>query len=154
MKLSGIGAAFAISISVFGLQAATITGNITSPDQIDLFQLTVTDPSSFFVSSVNSGTTLDTVLALFTTGGLGLVANDDTSVDSTTELRAELPIGIGISLSLPVGVYQLAVTSHQMTPFDASGTAIVPFLNSPGLQLPNGLAGPLDHWDATNPDRG
>ncbi len=83
-----------------------ITGTIGTSIDADLFLITITSPSTF--SAVASSTAgIDTSLFLFTSGGVPIIANDDSS---NTSYQASLPAGNTLLTSLSAGTYYLGIS--------------------------------------------
>lgn len=80
-----------------------IRGQIGAANDVDIYAINITDPSSFSASTVG-GTTLDTALWLFDADGKGVLLNDDVVGGTTLQSRLDNSLG-----NITVGRYYLAV---------------------------------------------
>jgi len=125
-----------------------IQGNSSGTDDIDMFRISIPDPSVFSATTVGPNTDLiDTQLFLFDQDGRGIAANGDTDLFSF-QTNATIPTG---SVSGASGNYLLAVSQFGDFPVNSSG-AIFPdlFLNSSDGEVvgPTGPGGaePVSAW--------
>lgn len=96
--------------AVSGVGLTTILGNISGIDDADLFRFSVTSPTTFSASTVNSVTGvagLDTALFLFNNSGAPIYTNDDASGLS---VQSTLPGGTSFTFSLSPGTYYLGIS--------------------------------------------
>ncbi len=113
-----------------------INGTISSSTDADLFRIFISNPALFSATTVGTGGTLvDTQLFLFTSGGLGIVGNDD----STGSFSSTIPTGFTGSGSLAPGEYLLAISGFNRDPQSAGGLIFTN--NFQGLQFPTGPGG-------------
>jgi len=116
-------AAGVLSFGPFGVgpAAATITGSIGFPADVDMFAFTVTRSGDLAATTVGqSGTLIDTQLFLFSFPGLGVAANDD----SQKTLRSTFG-----AVPVSPGLYFLAISSFDRDPVSPGGLIFpsVPF---------------------------
>ncbi|MBD2061335.1 DVUA0089 family protein [Funiculus sociatus GB2-A5] len=127
----------AVSTQPPGTPLTSILGIITAGEDIDLFQIYVNGVNPFSVTTVGTGTTIDTQLFLFNSAGIGIFGNDD---DAGTP-QSTIP-----STLLSAGVYYLAISTFGDSPISAGGEIFPsPLL---GVQGPTGAGGasPLSAW--------
>ena len=140
------------NITMGGSALMSITGTLSDqdPSGVDLFKLSIPDPSQFSASTDNFPNTdlLDTWLYLFDETGLGIAGSASTLGGS---INASIAMG---TVTAPPGMYYLAVTRFEAIPQSGSG-AIFPdlFLVSIdgevlGATGPGG-ASPLSSWSFT-----
>jgi hypothetical protein len=115
--------------------AMTSLKSMLGNDDVDAFQICVTDPAALHLSvggvnEAGEATNLDTVMWLFDANGTMLAVNDDRSgVDRGSVI---VP---GQAAASP-GLHTVAIGYFRTKPYAADGTRIL----EPGQ-------GPLDHWD-------
>ena len=119
----------------------SINGNLTL-DDVDMYALEITSPTTFSASTVGM-TFVDTQLFLFRADGTGIVMDDD--APGTQQLQSAL--SSAFTASLTPGTYFLAVTSYDVDP-TSGGLEIwsdTPFDQERG---PDGLnpAGGVQGW--------
>ena len=121
-----------------------INGTIGSGD-IDLYQIFISGPS-FSASTVGGGNTLNTVLYLFNSSGLGVYASDDDFPD----FQSTISVG-----SLAAGTYYLGISISGYEPQSAGG-AIFDFAAADPATSANGPGGgsPLNSWSSGFPEIG
>lgn len=96
---------------------ATITGNITSGTDVDMYLITVTSMATFSAdTSIAPGTLGDTELHLFDITGMGIAFNDD-----STGVKSLLPSGDPLYVALPAGNYLVAITNYDNDPESGGG---------------------------------
>lgn len=83
----------------------SISGNLAFAD-VDMYLIEITDPASFLASTIG-GSTVDTVLWLFSTDGRGVTCNDDTSVPQSRITGTYVP---------HAGLYYLAISRSLRRP--------------------------------------
>ena len=117
------GAANTALTSITG--TTTLTNNVADTDMYEIF---VSSPSTFSASTTAfhpGSNNFDDQLSLFTSTGVGVVSNDDTSNGD----QASLPAG---SLTLGVGNYYLLISGEGTFTVDSSGNEIFPFPTTAG----------------------
>lgn len=118
-RLTSLLPALALVIVAGNAHATTITGNMTSPfgTQVDMYQIYISNASTFSASAFGVNPRLDLMLFLFQdlagTTGTGIAANSDASVGR----GAALPLGNSIYSSLLPGSYWLEVSTYENIPF-------------------------------------
>lgn len=119
---------------------STITGNLGSPSDVDLYKLCLTGNGSFSASTVG-GATLDTQLFLFNEGGRGVYGNDDAGPGVRQSL---LPPGDPLTPGAS-GIHYLGVSQFDLDPQSSLGPI---FPSTLGLVGPTGRGGgePLSGW--------
>jgi hypothetical protein len=129
------------------LWADSVSGSFSSPHQVWAYTLEIYDPSTFSATLVNGGTptSLDAMMFLFSTSGVGLIANDDTT---SSDRRPTLPVGSAASFA--PGEYWLLLSVYENVPFDSSNNLIFPGLHNTGVFAASGSAGGLDHFGPVN----
>jgi hypothetical protein len=107
-------------VQPFGMPLDAITGTVSALDDIDMFQIYVSDAANFSLTTANAGTEIDTMLYLFTADGLGIVGNDDcvTSIDC---LGGRSEIGPGFLGAGDEGIYNVAVNAFFFIPLSVAG---------------------------------
>lgn len=116
----------------------SITGAISSSNDVDLFQISLTGGETFSATTVG-GAGFDTELFLFDANGIGVYGNDDVSsgIDQST-----LPAGTPLTPQQP-GTYFLAITGFQNEPESSGGRIFELTDDGPGLLKPTGPGGEL-----------
>ncbi len=125
-----------------------IRGNHTDED-VDMFVICITDPSSFVASTVDT-TDWDTQLWLFRCDGTGVVHNDDNVVPGTGfESRIDNSAGC---ITEP-GVYLLAISRYNRDAVDANGNLIWNDTPTRSLRCADGpgASNPVAGWQSTSP---
>src|SRR3954465_1154974 len=137
-----------------GTALSMIFGSLSFPNDVDLYRISITTPSTFSATTVNALTAasgLDTQLYLFNFNGSPVYANDDDGVSMT--LQSTLPAGNGSGPVL-VGTYYLAIATTGTLAVDAINQSLF----NPGLSTdiltPNNSAGPLANFDTSAGDPG
>ncbi len=103
-----------------GTPLTEILGSFSSASDADLFVITITTPSTFKATTVNTLTAtsgVDTALFLFDSSGHAIETNDDasgTSIDST------LPSGSTLLANLTSGTYFLGISSSGNEPINSA----------------------------------
>ncbi|MDJ0536422.1 MAG: filamentous hemagglutinin N-terminal domain-containing protein [Xenococcaceae cyanobacterium MO_207.B15] len=125
----------------------SISGNISSTEDVDLFQIYLTGEGTFSATTVNPETTLDTQLFLFDADGLGIYANEDQA--GCNCFQATLPAGDVLTPTEP-GVYYLGISTFGDNAV-SSGGEIFPSSSEAGfeaIKTPTGDGGllPLSAW--------
>ncbi|MEW6250775.1 MAG: DVUA0089 family protein [Planctomycetota bacterium] len=92
-----------------------ITG-VHTPNDVDLYQIAITNPAGFSASTVG-GTTMDSIMALFDSAGNGVIYNDDEPYG--TSLQSTLDNSGGWITS--AGTYYLAVWQYSGYPNSPTG---------------------------------
>ena len=116
----------------------SITGTISSNNDVDLFQITLTGDQTFSATTVG-GAGFDTELFLFDANGIGVYGNDDVSSDID---QSTLPAGTPLTPQQP-GTYFLAITGFQNEPESSGGRIFELTDDGPGLLKPTGPGGEL-----------
>mgnify|MGYP003572439659 FL=1 len=119
----------------------SITGALDSPngDYIDMYLITVVDPTLFSATTVN-GTTLDTRLWLFDLNGFGITANDDSGSLQSTLTAVNMP-AVGDQFYLAIGCF----SNDAQDPNGLDMWDFIPFSEEVPPDGP-GAAGPLAGW--------
>ena len=112
-----------------------ITGNLSSGNDVDLFQITLAGGGTF---SATTASNLDSQLFLFDENGLGVFANDD----SESTLQATLPAGSPLT-PLEAGTYFLAISDFNNDPVSSQGNIFGFSEDFSPLQIPIGPGGGL-----------
>ncbi len=105
-------AATASTAAPAGSPLTTIFGSLSTASDADLYAITISTPSTFSASTVNSvtGTSgLDTALFLFNASGVAIATNDDASGGASVD--SSLPSGNTLYANLMSGVYYLGIGS-------------------------------------------
>lgn len=130
----------------------TISGSLSGPlfgpgDFEDVYKIFISNPTSFSVSTVGAAP-FDTELFLFDPAGLGLLANDDTSVAvAQSTLPNAANDGTGAAVLLP-GNYFLAITGKGNKPTSNGGQLIFDQPSATEVSGPDGPGAPFvqDDW--------
>ncbi|MBW4442027.1 MAG: filamentous hemagglutinin N-terminal domain-containing protein [Plectolyngbya sp. WJT66-NPBG17] len=133
-----------VNPSADGTPVNAISGNLDNPNDVDLYQLTLTQGVPFRATTVN-GSQLNTQLFLFDSNGFGLFNSDNspvTSQRSVPSLPAYKPI-----IPTDSGTYYLGISSYPNEPLSSQGP-IFAFPASTPTQLP------LSRWNNAGTDRG
>lgn len=93
---------------------ASITGNILNAFDGDFFYITITNPAIFSATTVG-GSSLDTMLYLFTLNGSPVYLNDDSSGGLQSTLPAGSPFG-----PLTIGTYIIGISLSGAEPINMS----------------------------------
>jgi hypothetical protein len=84
----------------------SITGNISSSNDADLFAITITNTTTFSATA-SSAAGIDTSLFLFNSSGTPVIANDD---GSGTSFQAKIAAGNSLLTSLSPGTYFIGIS--------------------------------------------
>lgn len=121
----------------------------------DLYVITISDPSTFFASTVTidgGATTFDSKLLVFDASGRAILGNDDvTPLDSASRIEAEASEECPWAITEP-GLYFLAITSSgRHAQVDSQVGTTNAFPASPGDEIfcatTHGHENPLAGWD-------
>jgi hypothetical protein len=126
---------------------SAITGTISSPTDVDLFQIFLTGGRTFSATTVvPTGTLANTQLFLFDADGIGVYANDDFTPSNP---RSILPAGSPFTPSAP-GLYLLAISGFNRDPVSPGGP-IFPSAPPIGIFGPTGPGGgqPVSGYSGT-----
>ena len=134
----------AVNSATDGTSFNAISGNLDNANDIDLYQLFLTEGVPFTASTVN-GSEVDTQLFLFDGSGLGLESNDDTVSSNTILSQSTVPVGRPFTPAVS-GTYYLGISSYDNDPRSPQGYI---FGASSGSKGP-GSGLPLNEWDANN----
>jgi hypothetical protein len=138
-------------VEPFGTPMDDIVGTIGTNVDVDMFRIFISDASTFSATTTNAGTVLeDTMLYLFDENGLGVLANDDTSL---AEYTSTIPAGF-----LPAGsegTYFIAVSILFNSPLSAGGDiwntdnlgGTTTALSPDGVDAGDGADQPVNGWD-------
>lgn len=127
-----------------------IYGTISTNNDVDLYRLYISDPTTFSASVNSTSGDLDSAIALFNEGGYALYANDDAMLGTR---NAGLPAGNVHGPQAP-GWYHLAVVPLGTPPVSGDGFTLdnhmFPNVSPPYTQIltatgPGG-ASPLTGW--------
>ncbi len=113
-----------------GSNLTTILGNLSGINDADLFRFTITAPTTFSASTVNTVTMtsgLDTALFLFNALGAPIYTNDDANGMS---LQSTLPGGTSFTMTLSAGTYYLGISLSGNEPVNLSNQLL--FAGYPG----------------------
>src|SRR4051794_15072173 len=91
---------------VSGVPLTSITGTILNGFDGDFFYITITNPTTFSATTVG-GSSLDTMLYLFTLNGSPVYLNDD--APSGTSVQSNLPPGHALG-PLSIGTYIIGIS--------------------------------------------
>jgi filamentous hemagglutinin family protein len=133
----------AVNSATDGTSFNAISGNLDNANDIDLYQLFLTEGVPFTASTVN-GSEVDTQLFLFDGSGLGLESNDDTVSSNTILSQSTVPVGRPFTPAVS-GTYYLGISSYDNDPRSPQGYI---FGASSGSNGP-GSGLPLSEWDAS-----
>ncbi len=117
-----------------------ISGNLDNDNDVDLYQLFLTEGQPFTASTVD-GTEVDTQLFLFDGSGLGLSSNDD----SADTFQSTVPLNEPFTPAAS-GTYYLGISSFDNDPLSSQGYIFGALgePTGPGAELL------LSEWDANN----
>ena len=99
------GGSYQVPTGGAGNPLTQISGSILNTSDADIFQIAIANPGAFSATTVNGLTTgngIDTVLWLFNSSGVGVIANDDAN---GTTVQSSLSSFIGSG-----GVFYLAIS--------------------------------------------
>jgi hypothetical protein len=126
---------------------STINGSLTyAPavsDAMDFWAIDITNPAAFSATTLGTVGMTDTVLYLFTTGGVGIAKNDDISGSS---FLSSLPVGNALYSSLTPGQYVIGISSYGIAPARVAAPALFADLVFPVSPF-TGVQGPLGASD-------
>ena len=142
-KILLLGVAGFVLMGGQNLWADSFSGSFASPHQVWIHSIEIYDPATFSATLVNGGTptSLDAMMFLFTSSGVGLIANDDAT---SSDRRPTLPVGSAASFS--PGDYWLLLSVYENVPFDSSNNLIFPGVHNTGVFTASGSAGTWDHF--------
>ena len=133
-----------------GTSLSMIFGSLSFPNDVDIYRISITTPSTFSATTVNAVTSaLDTQLYLFNFNGTPVYANDDDPGGSS--LQSTLPAG---NANGPVltGVFYLAIATTGTEAVNAVNQLIFsPDSPSNTIRTPANTGG-LAGWDTTAGD--
>lgn len=154
------GSTLATAEDLTGLVPTEIIGalNGSNPNDVSIFKFLAGANFSAMTVPVGAFGIPDTVLSLFNSNGVGIYLNDDISGGNTLSCLpspgAGNPCPTTTALSLPVGVYYLAISESANYPIDQFGNEIFAPSQSTDLAGPVST-NPLAGWDGnsfTSPD--
>jgi len=122
-----------------GTTVNAISGNLDNDNDVDLYQLFLTEGQPFTANTVD-GTEVDTQLFLFDGSGLGLSSNDDTA---STLLQSTVPLNEPFTPAAS-GTYYLGISSYDNDPLSSQGY----IFGASGEPTGPGAGLPLSDWDA------
>lgn len=112
-----------------GSALTTITGNLSSVTDSDLFVITLTAPGTFSATTAAAGATLlDTQISLFGASGAAIALNDD--APGGQSLASTLSAGNALYATLGAGTYYLAISLSGNDPVNLSNQSL--FVPAPG----------------------
>jgi filamentous hemagglutinin family protein len=117
-----------------------ISGNLDNGNDVDLYQLFLTEGQPFTASTVD-GTEVDTQLFLFDGSGLGLSSNDD----SANTLQSTVPLNEPFTPAAS-GTYYLGISSYNNDPRSSQGY----IFGDSGEPTGPGAGLPLSEWIAND----
>lgn len=138
-----------VTLALRGLQVETIQGGLNGMDTAggadiaDVYQLTTVDPGTRVTSRglmATNEANFDTLIALFTMDGFGIVANDDIAPDDQSS---------AVTIATP-GTYLVAIAVKGMQPVSTGGNIFN--FTQPGAQFQQvpangpGAGQPLADW--------
>ncbi len=94
----------------------TLTGSMTSNDDVDIHAICVFDTSAAFSASVIGGASFDSQLFLFDGSGAGVLMNDDAPPPHSSSQS----LITGVPFVLPSTVAYLAIAQHDTDPLNAT----------------------------------
>lgn len=151
------GATLATAQDLTGLMPTEIIGSLNGdPNDANIFKIFAIQPLNFSAMTIPVGAfgIPDTVLSLFNSSGFGIYLNDDISGGNTFSCLpspgAGNPCPTTAPVTLPVGVYYLAISNAANYPVDANGNEIFAPSSSTDLAGPVSNIppnGPLAGWD-------
>ncbi len=104
-----------------GTSVSTITGNLGSSTDADLYILTISNTTTFSATALGGtsplGGLIDTSLFLFDSSGVPVYANDD---QSNSNFQASLPAGNTLLTTLTPGTYYLGISLSGNEPVNSS----------------------------------
>jgi hypothetical protein len=132
-----------------GTPLSMIFGSLSFPNDVDLYRISITTPSTFSATTVNAltaGSGLDTQLYLFNFNGTPVYANDDEPGGAS--LQSTLPAGNASGPTL-IGTYFLAIATTGNEAVNAVNQLLFsPDSPSDTIRTPAG-SGSLASWDST-----
>jgi filamentous hemagglutinin family protein len=118
----------------------TINGNLDNNNDVDLYQLYLTEGVPFRASTVK-GPGTDTQLFLFDNRGLGLTSNDDSANTSQSTVPLNEPF-----IPAASGIYYLGISPYNIDPRSPQGSIFGSSGDPDGL----GAGLPLSGWNGRN----
>jgi hypothetical protein len=120
-----------------------ITGTMTGNP--DMYLIHIAPGGGFTATTETAGTTFDTQLFLFTTTGIGIAMNDDTTGSAPFHSTLSGPL----LSQIPAGNYLLAISVFGTEPVSAGGLIFPDVF--PGVFGPTGPGGgsPITSWTGT-----
>jgi hypothetical protein len=133
-----------------GQSLSMIFGSLSFPNDVDIYRISLTSPSTFSATTVNLATAaLDTKLYIFNFNGTPVYANDDDPPGSS--LQSTLPAGHASGPTL-LGVYYLAIATSGTEAVNAVNQSLFsPDSPSNVIRTPANT-GSLAGWDTTAGD--
>ncbi|MCH7639425.1 MAG: T9SS type A sorting domain-containing protein [Bacteroidetes bacterium] len=135
----------------------SITGEIDSSSDVDMYQIVITDAAAFSATACNAFTaagTIDPAIQLFAADGSGIYENDDTEGGcGFGGLLSTLPAGHAFSPTEDGAVYYLSVSGWQNDPLDSSLAFVFDQCGFSTVCGPAGV-GPVDSWDSASASSG
>ena len=128
-----------------GEPKTSISGNLSSASDVDLYQIYITGEGTFSATTVD-GTNADTQLFLFDGDGFGVYGNDD-NFDACNCTQSTLPAADPLTPTAP-GIYYLGITVFGVDPISESGEIFAGDFFASVLE-PTGAGGalPLVGWE-------
>ncbi len=119
--------------AVNGPGRTEIRGSLETPDDVDMYSISICDPAQFFASTEHV-TPYDTQLFLFFPDGHGVVMNDDAFASYQSRITS--------TFVLQPGAYMLAIARYDRDPVDAGFSEIWDDVNYIFEQQPDGPGAP------------
>jgi hypothetical protein len=120
---------------------ATIAGTIIAND-VDMYCIQVTAPTTFSAQTCGAGATWDTQLFLFRSDGVGVKWDDDTCDPGLQSLISDFS---ACQHSSGPGLYYIAISKYNKDPLNAAGGAVF----STAMGCNTNAAVPVASWGTT-----
>ena len=154
---TGAGSTIGTAEDLTGLYPTEIVGTLsgTDPAAASVFKISNLQPWNFSALTVFTGAfgIPDTVLSLFDSSGVGIYLNDDISGSNTMSCLPSVSLSNPCptsGITLPGGIYYLAISRSFNYPVDGFGNEIFNPLSSTDLVGPS-FTNPLAGWDGNGP---
>jgi len=129
----------------------SISGNLLSAEDVDLYQIYLTGEGTFSATTID-GSSVDTQLFLFDADGLGLYGNDDNRRACDCS-QSTLPGSAPLTPTTP-GIYYLGINVDGVNPVSESGEIFAAATRRNNLLEPTGAGSalPLVGWEKVEED--